>query len=349
MTESGKRDVKISVIMSAYNAADYIETSVQSLLVQTYADFELIVIDDCSKDATGEILEKFAKNDPRIILIKNDVNEGLTKNLNKAFRHSNGKYIARMDSDDIARRDRLEKQAKYLDMHTDIDICGSWAYRIDEKGFGHIKLKPKVNEHEIKARLVCGNFIIHPSVMMRREVLKKTPYDENYRTVQDYKLWIDCWDMRFHNIPECLMYYRDNIKGISRTERKKVADRLAVLEMAYGALFEKIGIKITDDERKIFVKCMHNMTKFENSIESEYALEVCRSIAEKYPGIDKKCMYSRWARGHATLPSLRNIGIWMEGYMYWYIEAFGMLLKPWDLVPANRNKVAENRKRAETL
>lgn len=349
MTESGKRNVKISVIMSAYNAADYIETSVQSLLVQTYANFELIVIDDCSRDATGEILEKLAKHDPRIILIKNNVNEGLTKNLNKAFRHSNGKYIARMDSDDIARYDRLEKQAKYLDIHTDIDICGSWAYRIDEKGVGHIKLKPKVNDCEIKARLVCGNFIVHPSVMMRREVLKKTPYDESYRTIQDYKLWIDCWDMKFHNIPECLMYYRDNKKGISRTERKKTAERLAVLDRAYGALFGKIGIKVSDDERKVFVKCMHSLTNFENRRESDYALEVCRSIAGKYPGIDMRCMFSRWARGNAKLPSLKNIGIWLAGYVYWYIEAFGMLLKPWDLVPANRNKAAENRERAGIL
>lgn len=338
MTESQKRDVIVSVIMSAYNEAAYVEACVQSILDQTYSDFEFIIIDDCSNDGTMEILKKLSGVDKRISLIRNDQNEGLTRNLNKAFGRAKGKYIARMDSDDIAREDRLEKQVAYLEAHNDVDICGTWAYRIDDKGIGRIKLKPKVEDREIKSRLVCGNFMIHPSVMMRREVLEKKHYDESYRTIQDFKLWIDCWERKFHNIPECLMYYRDNKKGISRTERKKVAERLAVLEKIYRALFEKIGIKVSDNELEIFVKCMHNLTKFKSRSESDYALDVCHRIARMYSGIDKRCMYSRWARGNEKLPSVKNIGIWFSGYASWYAEAFGMLLRPWDFIPANKNK-----------
>ena len=115
----------ISIVMPVYNCENYLHEAIKSILEQTYTDFEFIIINDGSEDNSEDIILSYA--DPRIIYIKNDKNMKIVKTLNKGISLSRGKYIARMDADDICYRDRLEKQLSFMEKHKDIDLCGSYA------------------------------------------------------------------------------------------------------------------------------------------------------------------------------------------------------------------------------
>ena len=153
----------ISVIMSTYNEEKYIETSLKSLLNQTFSDFEIIIVDDASVDNTRILIEKL--EDKRIHLICNEENQGLTKNLNQALKYAKGKYIARMDGDDIALPRRFEKQVKYMDRHPDTMLVSCYT-----KSFGDSDLIFALpdNSEILKIRMLVRPVYAHPGFMMRR-------------------------------------------------------------------------------------------------------------------------------------------------------------------------------------
>ena len=122
---------KISVVMPAYNAEKYIGEAIESILNQTFKDFEFIIINDGSVDHTKEIIREY--NDPRIVLLENDKNRGIVLSLNKGLDAATGKYIARMDADDIALKNRFERQVEYLDEHKDIGVLGTGICTFGEK------------------------------------------------------------------------------------------------------------------------------------------------------------------------------------------------------------------------
>jgi len=130
---------KISVLMSAYNNADYLSQSVNSILNQSFADFELILIDDASSDQSLKIIQDLAFSDSRIKILRNRENLGLTKSLNQGLKIAAGEYIARQDADDLSRPERLAIQCQYLEKHPEIFLCGTSAMLIDEQGeiIGH--------------------------------------------------------------------------------------------------------------------------------------------------------------------------------------------------------------------
>ena len=111
--------MKISVLMSVYNADKYLTEAMDSILAQTYPDFEMIVVNDKSTDKSGDILKAFAQKDPRIVILENAQNLGLTRSLNRGLAIAKGEYVARMDADDISAPDRFQKQVAFLDMHPD--------------------------------------------------------------------------------------------------------------------------------------------------------------------------------------------------------------------------------------
>lgn len=204
----------VSVIMPVYNAAPYLREAIDSILNQTFTDFELLVIDDGSTDNSREIISEY--KDTKIRLIVNDKNLKIVKTLNKGLELSRGKYIARMDSDDISVLDRLEKQVKYMEQHTDVDICGS-----NFKVFGafgeELACYPSDDISIRKAMIKSCNFC-HPSVMIRKASLIKynLKYDEQFLYAEDYDLWsrgILC--LKYHNIDEFLLNYRKSGENTS--------------------------------------------------------------------------------------------------------------------------------------
>ena len=174
--------------MSVYNGEKFLRQSIESILKQSYIDFELIIIDDCSTDGSCSIIESY--KDKRIRFIKNKKNMRLPASLNKGIRLAKGKYIARMDADDISMPERFAKQVAYLDAHNDIVVVGGGFQAIDEEGNELYKYHPLKGEKLTKYCLMPSP-LVHPSVMMRRDVIVDNNlfYDEQYSSAQDYDLW----------------------------------------------------------------------------------------------------------------------------------------------------------------
>nr|WP_309754917.1 glycosyltransferase family 2 protein [Flavobacterium sp.] len=194
----------ISVIMPVYNCVLYLEQSINSILKQTFEDFELIIIEDCSFDGTVEVLRKFV--DPRIKIINNQSNEGVSKSTNKGFKLARGKYIARMDGDDIAVKDRFEKQLRILEDNPDIFVCGGLVRYL---GGTNSIIKYKETNREIVTELLISCSVCMGTAMFRRKELKSYFYDEKKRSGEDYDFWCKIVGLgEFYNIQEVLLFYR---------------------------------------------------------------------------------------------------------------------------------------------
>lgn len=223
----------VSVIMSVYNAEEYLAEAIESILLQTFEDFEFIIVDDKSRDNSLNIIKKYNQKDGRIKLIKNKQNLGLTRSLNKGLSIAKYKYIARMDADDISMSDRFEKQVEFLEGNKNIDILGSYAYDINSKNKIIGERRVPLNHSNIIEMLPILSPLIHPSVMVRKISLDKiNGYNEKYRTSQDYELWFRAASkgLKFHNLPEYLLKYRmDN----NYYRRKSIKYRLNDMKIRY--------------------------------------------------------------------------------------------------------------------
>lgn len=218
--------MKISVLMSVYNADKYLTEAMDSILAQTYSDFEMIVVNDKSTDESGDILTAFAQKDPRIVILENVQNIGLTKSLNRGLAIAKGEYVARMDADDISAPDRFQKQVAFLDMHPDYSFVSCIGRYIDENGNPErLRPFPETNE-EIYAMMPKVDAVMHPGVMFRREDIARIGnYCEDFRVVQDYDLWFRgmAAGYKFYNIQEPLVLFR---RDESYNTRKSRAYRL---------------------------------------------------------------------------------------------------------------------------
>jgi glycosyltransferase involved in cell wall biosynthesis len=209
---------KITVLMPVYNCELYIKEAVDSILNQTFSDFEFLIIDDASTDKTVSIVQTY--NDPRIRLFEKPVNTGLTNSLNYGLSIAKGEYIARMDGDDISLPERFAKQVAFLDANPDVVLCGT-ALKII--GTGNSIIFPQKNE-DIKLRLLKGNCIAHPSVMLRNNKLKEFSfrYDPKTEPAEDYDLWVRLLEKgKLFNLQEELLNYRVHITQVSHKRQKE--------------------------------------------------------------------------------------------------------------------------------
>jgi len=208
---------EISVIMGVYNGADCLEESVGSLLRQTYTDFDVIVVDDASEDATQEILRGLAQKDSRLKIIRNDRNLGLTKSLNIASARAAGRYIARQDCGDLSLPDRFRKQIDFMSANPNLGLCGTGILIADACG-KTIKAEPVVaGENTVLETLKSRNVFAHGSVMFRAEVLNQVGgYNEDYPFAQDYELFLRlAGKCSMDNLPEHLYIYKLSGSSIS--------------------------------------------------------------------------------------------------------------------------------------
>ncbi len=196
----------VTVLITTYNGSDYIKETIESVLSQTYKDFEFILVDDCSKDSTVDIIKSF--DDPRIKLIQNEHNLGISGASNVGLAAAKGKYIVRCDQDDISLPDRIQKQVEFMEAHPEIGASGTW-YR--EFG-GHNRVKRNIaNAEKLSVALLRGCYIQHPTSILRKSVLDDygITYRENLRVANDYALWLDMLGhCKLANIPEILFKYR---------------------------------------------------------------------------------------------------------------------------------------------
>lgn len=247
----------VSVLMSVFNGERYLRQAVDSILNQTFTNFEFIIVDDGSADSTWDNLSEYASHDRRIVLIRNEKNIGLTKSLNKGMRIAQGKYIARQDADDISLADRLERQAEFLDNHTDVVIVGSDCYTMDENG-NHTGtyLYPK-SDTEIRWLMLFQCNFAHPSVMLRADVLAQNGlrYDNKAVHAQDYELWSRLLSYgKGRNLSPPLVKLRIHADRISQT---KASQQKALANSIAQSNVELFGFHIS----KADVTIIRNFTK----------------------------------------------------------------------------------------
>lgn len=209
----------ISVVMSNYNTEEsYLRASIESILNQTYENFEFIIVDDCSANNSVDVIESYS--DKRIKLIKNSKNMGLTKSLNIAIKAARGEFIARMDADDISLPQRFEKQVEFLTLNPEYIACGTAIKIIGGQKEGKIIHRTIPDLETFRIYLLFGNYpnIAHPTAMFNYSLLKKynIKYDEKCLLAQDYKMWVDCSKYApCYNLDEVLLHYRVHDKAVS--------------------------------------------------------------------------------------------------------------------------------------
>lgn len=248
---------QVSIILPVYNAQSYLRESIDSILAQSFEDFELIIVNDGSTDDSLGIISSYA--DKRIILI-NQENAGLPISLNRAIRVSKGQYLGRQDADDVSSPNRLEEQVAYLDAHPQCALLGTWADILVEntstdRGLNH----PHLNG-DIQMKLLFFNCFVHSSVMIRKIALEKSglyPEDPEKFPPEDYDLWLRIAKyFEVANLPKPLLQYRELPSSISRSKLQIMQDRAEL--MSFHALKSILGSSFEDGDVKSLIKAMTN-------------------------------------------------------------------------------------------
>jgi glycosyltransferase involved in cell wall biosynthesis len=268
----------VSVVISCYNAEKYVEIAVQSIINQTYKNLEIFITDDCSTDSTYILLEKLAAKDGRIVLLRNEKNLKLAKSLNNMIALAKGKYIARMDADDISMPKRIEKQVAVLEKYPEYAMCGTNAWVIDEKGKRIRQFKKPLSNEELNIAKYCTCPFCHPSVLIKTVIFKTFKYNEEFDVAQDYELWFRILSQyKAMNIAEYLLEYRKYPESTGGSLRQKqietdirtYADNLTnndmllskkyVYNFLYAKYKDKKNIIIDNDLEALLVKQLHRI------------------------------------------------------------------------------------------
>ena len=240
---------KISVIMPAYNAEKYIKEAIDSILIQTFPDFEFIIIDDGSTDSTAEIVNGYS--DSKIRFWPNARNMGVAATLNRGLDLACGEYIARMDADDISMRERFSKQVDYLDTHPNVAVCGTAIELFCNEAVIGTRF-PSTEPEKIKEDLFFSCGIAHPSVMMRRTaILDLGGYDPAFNGMEDYELWCRVADKsKIATLSEILLRYRLHRSQVTQNPSPRYKEQMLNLKQRQ---ITQLGVKAASDELSAYV------------------------------------------------------------------------------------------------
>ena len=271
----------VSISMPAFNAARYIALSIQSVLDQTYQNFELIIYDDGSSDQTREIIQSFS--DPRIKTILADQNQGLIVARNAIAKQAQGKYIALLDCDDVAEPTRLEEQVAYLESG-ECDLCGTAYWTINEQSGIRKKSKQKYSNADLKALLTIGSPFCNPTVMGKAEIFKNLPYLQQNKHAEDYAFFVEAalkgW--RFANLKSRLLTYRLHENQISVVQGGPAREIFKKMQLHYLK-----GMNIGPDY------CPRPMSLMDRL---RYAMPMIKRLNQHIPGISIMANYEIYAR-----------------------------------------------------
>lgn len=236
---------RVSVILTVYNRASMVRDAIDSLLAQTFTDFEIVVVDDGSTDGSVDLIKSI--DDPRIRLIAHERNKGTPTARNSGLEAATGEYIAWLDSDDLARPKRLERQVAYLDANPSIAMVGTLVGAIRANGRRRWTRQSRPLSHdEIVSMLQFRTPMLQSSIMGRAEILKQYPYRLEFPVCQDLDMFIRLTrDHRVANMPEVLVDRRFHEGQVVRQRAAKIVDRKRVL---FRDLLARLGIEPTDEE-----------------------------------------------------------------------------------------------------
>jgi glycosyltransferase involved in cell wall biosynthesis len=249
----------VSVIMPVFNTAEHLGEAIQSILDQRYANFEFIIINDGSTDHSKQIINSF--NDPRIITLENEQNQGLVFTLNRGVNLARGEWIARMDGDDISLPIRFEEQMQYLHNHPYVDVLATTVQLIDEHGTDagiwaddYANILP----NQILDYLPVNNCIAHPSVMVRTQVLKKFTYLAEQAQAEDYDLWLRIAANGYviHKLDHTLLKHRITRFSFTRSRQQNVYSKLATTKFRFAKNAWKNGNHSSFVRRTYWYACL---------------------------------------------------------------------------------------------
>ena len=257
---------KISLIMSVYNGEDYLAETVESVLCQTFTEWEFIIINDCSTDNTSKILAEYASKDARVKVHTNKTNLRLPSSLNKALSLAEGKYIARMDADDICMPDRLQKQYDFMEANPNVDLSSCRFLTLKNGVYSSGGCGGKGDNESIKALLLVTNPILHPGIIAKAEVIKELCYDKNFTCTEDMELWtrFALSDKRIEILSEYLMIYRLHDKQITETTLDKQKNEVIKIQKTYLSQLLK---PMTEEQEEFYINGIYfrkniNVSKF---------------------------------------------------------------------------------------
>ena len=239
------KTVEISVLMAVYNGEAFLREAIDSILQQTYTDFEFIIINDGSIDKTDEIIQSYT--DPRIVKIDIGFNVGLIESLNRGLQHAQGKYIARMDADDIALKDRFKLQIAAFQNNPNAVVVGTDYYSFSKEGK---KRNVTFNDSDyLKSLLLFGPCFCHPTTMIKNVFKEKNiEYDRHYLHVEDFQLWTELSALGdFVNINKPLFMYRYHVNQISNLKRMEQMRKCAEIRHHY---LSGLGFQCNEEQLK---------------------------------------------------------------------------------------------------
>ncbi|MDN3686555.1 glycosyltransferase family 2 protein [Cyclobacterium jeungdonense] len=260
----------LSVIMPVYNGERYLQEAIDSVLKQNFTDFELIAIDDGSTDGSNEILK--GQSDPRIRVLSNGINKGISFTRNRGLDEAKGEFLAWMDCDDLIAPDRFKKQLAFFKTHPQVGICGTWLTRFDERK-SEVSKSPL--EHEaIKAMLLFKPAIWNATAMYRLNWIKEAnlSFDPRLAVAEDFDFyWEACRKLPVANLPESLYYYRDSDSSIMKRFDGAEERSFSIHKIIYEKSLRELGITPTEDQLRIH-----------RSIGSTYLFQTYRSYKEAF-------------------------------------------------------------------
>ncbi len=255
----------VTVLMPVYNGEKYLREAINSILNQTFTDFEFLIVDDCSSDNSIKIIKGYS--DPRIILLRNDENFGIAETANRGMKLAKGKYIIRIDCDDISLPQRIQMQVSFMERNPKVVICGSSVQCIGEHAV--VWKMPKL-DCEIRPHLLFGTAILQPTIIMRRDVIIREElfYDSRFIVASDYDLWSRIpKKYKLANLPEVLVKYRlhdTQISNIQKDAQRGIADIIR------KRLIESLGVSFSIKEMNIHSSLVY----FDFQINKKYINEV---------------------------------------------------------------------------
>ena len=234
---------ELSIIMPLFNNERYVGQAIQSLLSQSYTDFELFVVDDASNDKILQIVKSFS--DSRIRILHNHQNQGIVYSRNKGLEVAKGSFIAPFDSDDVAMPEKFGKQIDFLKTHPEYGMIGSWAKQINEEG-KLLKTKWKLDAapQNIPSILLFRNYFVQSAVVLRRECIPEGGYKPGYDIVEDYAMWFDVSQKnKVGNFPEYLIQYRIHSQSSTALDDERLKRCEAKV---FQHIYNQLGIEIND-------------------------------------------------------------------------------------------------------
>lgn len=243
-------DPLISVLLPVYNGGAYLTGAIESILNQTFTDFEFIIINDGSTDNSLSLIQGLMKSDSRIRLVDRE-NKGLVASLNEGIAIAKGKYIARMDADDISLPTRLEVQAAFMEANPKVGVCGTGLEMFGADISTTIR-SVSLTHKQILPRLLFSTTLAHPSVIIRKEVFSrfKLKYDANFKDIEDYKLWVELSQhCELHIIKDVLLRYRYHDESITRkADSRDQEKRFSLTKSIFSYYLEALELNNTEEE-----------------------------------------------------------------------------------------------------